>query len=1542
MVAGFWASSMFAADGTLRTSWNRGDYSRAGAVTMQGKKIIASGFVNDHADSRPIVVRLNANGSLDGSFGSGGQVTLDSGFLSMDITGSSYPGGLVVASDNSILVGCSFTVSGGVRRFAVVKLTPNGALDTTFNPTDSGTYGGDVRGVWYITGGTFDGNSGVASLVLQSDGSIVAGGYATISGTNNFLLLRLSANGQLDTTGFNAAGTIPGMWYKPDASAPAQAAYFNGSTYMSGNLALVMQPGGKILASGTLFTTNVNPALIRFTSAGIVDTTFNASGSAPYGGSIPGYYVLTSDGANFSSGEMRTVCLDLTGNILAGGYAYYNSSPGICTLTMRLTPDGVLDTTYNAGGSVGDYGGTTPGFWVITNSSPIATNSSTCEAITVDLAGRIIFTGQVGNSDPFVDVKVATVRLTSEGKLDTTFNPYPPGSGNPFGGNIAGFYYLPTVYVPDNVLATGFAISSSLTICGAGLVLVVYTAISNANAYFLTLFITDKSGFLQDTDSPFSGSTDGLIVTTTVDQNARLVVAGKYNSQSQITRYNLTGSPRDTSFSGDGVALGDFAGTATINKVINAAGGQYFVAGVSNSTQFTTALYDNSGTLNGSYGTSGIVRETTVGASAAYDMLLDTGTLSVCGYVYTNTPVVINYDSTYGTRDTLIGSNGLQEFSYLGNGTIYGINTTTGTSRYGAVQGTSSNTAFVRLLVNGTGVLQDTASPFNTSLAGLITTTTIDQSGKLLVGGNYDTGSQLTRYNVTGSPRDASFGSSGVVFNSLVPTATINKVINKGDGYLIAGVSNTDQFTVAAYTSSGGANTSFNTTGTVTETLVGASAAYDMLLNGTALAVSGYVYTNTPVIINYDGDTGARDSSLGNNGLQQFSYLGNGVMYGITTITGALCYGAGQGTSSNTAFVRLLVNGVGLLQDTAVPFDTGLSGLIMTTTIDQNGKLLAGGNYDTGSQLTRYNITGTPRDSSFGSSGVVFNSLVPTATINKVINNGTGYLVAGVSNTDQFTVAAYTSSGGANTSFNTTGTVRETFVGVSAAYDMLLNGTALAVSGYVYTNTPVVINYNSQTGAHDPWFGPSGLQQFPSLGNGTIYGISTTTGTLRYGAGQGTSSNTAFVHLLVNGTGLLQDTAAPFNTSQPGLIYSTTITQTGRILAAVSYNSTWQVVSYLSNAERDTGFGTSGNGVADEPGFAGNALPVALAVDSVGRIIVAGSSSVLGTDVITIVRYYADGTVDTVVQESLLGAGCGFGIVVHNDDAITIVGTVDQGSGDTPIAINYDADLTQTNVRLYDALIPGSFFGAAAAGSKYYAAGVSESRALVYPLLDGTGLLQDTEAPFDTNQDGRIYGGCIDQDDNITMCGNYGDTWMLVKYTSVGERYVGFGSNGVVLQSSLGTANAYAVHQDVQGNYFVAGESTVGGTTVLTVVKYANDGSPVTAFGTNGVVQLTTYGQSRAFNLSINANGSILVVGQVTINGTQYAAFIAYDATGNLIGSFGTGGVQVYSQFGAGSLYANLVNTSGSAIGAGQMGSVATLLQTPQESVAATYVQSGM
>jgi uncharacterized delta-60 repeat protein len=693
-------------------------------------------------------------------------------------------------------------------------------------------------------------------------------------------------------------------------------------------------------------------------------------------------------------------------------------------------------------------------------------------------------------------------------------------------------------------------------------------------------------------------------------------------------------------------------------------------------------------------------------------------------------------------------------------------------------------------------------------------------------------------------------------------------------------------------------------------------------------------------VINYNLTSGInRDPNYGANGLQQFPALGTGTIYGINTTTSSKRYGAGQGISSNTAFVSWLVDRTGVLQDTASPFNTGLAGLITTTTIDQTGRILAGGNYGTNSQLTCYTNTGT-RASGFGTTGVAFGDLATTATINKVINSGTGYLVAAVSNTNQFTTALYSSAGALNTAYNTTGIVRETGVGVSAAYDMLLNGTALAVSGYTNTNSPSVINYNSSTGARDTSISTNGVQQFPVLGTGTIYALKTTTGTKRYGAGQGTNSNTAFVSLLVNRTGVLQDTASPFNTNQPALIYSTTLTQTGNILAAAVYNSTWQVISYTSAAVRTPGFGT--NGVAGAPGFSGSARPRAIVVDSVGRIIVAGTSMVLGTSVFTVVRYNADGTVDTVVQETDLGEGSGLGILMNNDNSFSVAGNVMSGADPTPIVIDYDANCTQSNVRQFDALTPGYFFATQTTGGKEYAAGSTEDTALLYPLLDGTGLLQDTDVPFQTGYNGRIYSGCIDENDNITLCGNYNNSWMVVKYTGVGERDITFSTDGVILDSTLGVANAHAIIQDTNGNYYVAGESTVDGTSVLTIAKYDSTGAYITSFGNNGIVQLTGYGQSRAYNLALTSNNTLLVAGQITMGGTLYPALLAYDATGMLIPSFGTQGVQTYEAFGTGSLYSTVVDaTANTATSAGQTGNSATLVQTSQESIAAQYIASG-
>jgi uncharacterized delta-60 repeat protein len=109
--------------------------------------------------------RFTPNGALDPTFGSGGVVSFpqSSGFLAGASAVTIQPG-----TGSLIVVGPAFLSSGG---FTVVRLNPDGSLDTTFNGTGALTY-------VFPTDGNGESPTGVA---LSPGGNIVVAGWAETS-----------------------------------------------------------------------------------------------------------------------------------------------------------------------------------------------------------------------------------------------------------------------------------------------------------------------------------------------------------------------------------------------------------------------------------------------------------------------------------------------------------------------------------------------------------------------------------------------------------------------------------------------------------------------------------------------------------------------------------------------------------------------------------------------------------------------------------------------------------------------------------------------------------------------------------------------------------------------------------------------------------------------------------------------------------------------------------------------------------------------------------------------------------------------------------------------------------------------------------------------------------------------------------------------------------------------------------------------------------------------------------------------------------------
>ncbi|MDQ2792807.1 MAG: delta-60 repeat domain-containing protein, partial [Bacteroidota bacterium] len=202
------------------------------AVQADGKIVLGAQYNLTHYNGVPVKnpVRLNADGSLDASFGPGGA------------GGTGWTGpirSVAVQPDGKILVaGSLYAQFNGQPTHGLIRLLPSGALDTSFN-----------------IGTGFDGTFGdrtIFELAVQPDGKIVAAGsFTTVSGYSQAGIARLNANGSLDTT--FASPLDP------------QAVV----------LALALQPDGKLLVGGAQLGTFTSAQVLRrLLPNGTTDATF--------------------------------------------------------------------------------------------------------------------------------------------------------------------------------------------------------------------------------------------------------------------------------------------------------------------------------------------------------------------------------------------------------------------------------------------------------------------------------------------------------------------------------------------------------------------------------------------------------------------------------------------------------------------------------------------------------------------------------------------------------------------------------------------------------------------------------------------------------------------------------------------------------------------------------------------------------------------------------------------------------------------------------------------------------------------------------------------------------------------------------------------------------------------------------------------------------------------------------------------------------------------------------------------------------------------
>jgi uncharacterized delta-60 repeat protein len=274
----------FHADGSLDSSFmdnlaGANGHVRAVALQGDGKIVIGGNFTEVNGTPRQRIARLNADGSLDATFG--GEET-------------GIPGGFVLAlalqPDGRILLGGDFDTVAGQPRRGIARLNTDGTLDAAFGQGLTGTDGS------------------VLTIALESGGQILIGGtFTTVHGSPRNRIARLWSWGGLAGT-FSVSGSTGG------ANRTVRA--------------ITVQPDGKILIGGSFTTFEGHPrnGIIRLNPSHTIDLSFQAS--------IP-----TVD--QFSGGP-HAIALQADGRILVGGlFTGVNGQER--NRIARLHTDGSLD-----------------------------------------------------------------------------------------------------------------------------------------------------------------------------------------------------------------------------------------------------------------------------------------------------------------------------------------------------------------------------------------------------------------------------------------------------------------------------------------------------------------------------------------------------------------------------------------------------------------------------------------------------------------------------------------------------------------------------------------------------------------------------------------------------------------------------------------------------------------------------------------------------------------------------------------------------------------------------------------------------------------------------------------------------------------------------------------------------------------------------------------------------------------------------------------------------------------------------------------------
>ncbi|WP_415909472.1 delta-60 repeat domain-containing protein [Oleiharenicola sp. Vm1] len=377
----------------------------ATAVEASGSVLVGGTFSTLGGQTRQNLARILSDGTIDPDF----HPALDGGVYA-----------LAVQSDGKILVGGAFTQVGDTDRPYLARLNADGSLDTSYSPgpngavyalylkSDGKVFAGGNFSVWKTdTTDTADDvsrayfaevdstgavgalnwnlNSTVYAITMQTDGRFLLGGsFTAINGASRAGLARISGTGTVDT------GVNPGV----DGTVRAIAVQADGKILFGGGFTTIQMDDGENDdddGDGTTTDDADRKRLVRLNADGSLDKTFNPA----------------------ADNAVTALATLADGRIVVGGYFTTIGTATTRKYLAILTAAGAPDSTAA----------------VQTNDRVLALARTSAGAVYV--AGR--FTTATTAAGESVAAPNHLVRLTSAGALDSAWT---VTSTNPTGARV--------------------------------------------------------------------------------------------------------------------------------------------------------------------------------------------------------------------------------------------------------------------------------------------------------------------------------------------------------------------------------------------------------------------------------------------------------------------------------------------------------------------------------------------------------------------------------------------------------------------------------------------------------------------------------------------------------------------------------------------------------------------------------------------------------------------------------------------------------------------------------------------------------------------------------------------------------------------------------------------------------------------------------------------------------------------------------------------------------------------------------------------------